>query len=379
MSRRQQDEILPGMPDKVDGAPPKATEYEALTLDEAIARAHRILDGVLDGVTIRTDKVDDESGRVLSSSKQKLAAPEKAFLLFSGGGDSSILAHLFRDRVDGFVHVRTGISIEACWTYVQAACAEWGVPLHPAYPDDSYEDLVMGRVGPKTDKGKRAKGEPFWTGFPGPAAHAFFYQRLKERALEKFRSSVVGRRGRTAQIAFVAGMRWAESDRRYRNASEWDLWGSVIWCSPIVWLTQGHMTEYRDRHMCNEAHSHAPHRLCFPGALPLSEVSEHLHRSGDCDCGSYAHEGELDEIEFFYPEEAARIRALMDAARAAGIKRCVWGAGKQPGDGPASVPGRLCSNCAPPLAGQLDITDQWLARGLISADEHAALASRGAS
>lgn len=366
---RRQAEGFPGLPDATPSAPPKAREYEGLTLDQAIDRAHTILDRVLDGATVSETRNGTKAG------ERKLAPPERVFTLFSGGGDSSILAHLLRDRTDGMVHVRTGISVPATWAYVQAVAAEWELPLHAAQPDDAYEDLVMGRVVTKTDRGSTPKGEPLWSGFPGPAGHYLMYQRLKERALERFRTSVVGPRGRSGQIAFLGGMRWAESDRRFRNAEEYDHWGSVVWCSPIVWWTDGHMAEYRERYLCNEAHEHAPHRLCRPGVLPRSEVTEHLHMSGDCLCGAFAKPGELDQVSFFYPEVAQQIRDLQEQAKAAGISRCVWGAGRRPGDKAQSVaaPGPLCSKCVPEIPGQGDIFDEWLADGLLSEGQYANL------
>lgn len=323
---RPQVDGLPGLPDALRDVPPKAVAYKALTLDEAIAGSHALLDQVLADYPA-----------------------EQVFVLFSGGKDSSILAHLMRERVDAVVHIDTGIAVPATGEYVRAVCAEWGLKLHVARPDDSYDDLVLGRVKAKT------KDRAVWVGFPGPAGHYLMYTRLKERALDNLRRSLVGPRGKSGQLVFLAGMRWGESDRRFRNAAEVDRWGAVTWCSPIVWWTDGHVAEYRARYMCNDVHEHAPHRLCRPGALPLSEVSEHLHLSGDCLCGAFARPGELDEIAFFYPQVAKRIRALEAEARAVGVQRCVWGAGKQPADPEARAPGRLCARCVPELPGQIEL------------------------
>lgn len=354
------------MPDVLSAVPPKASEYAALTLDQAIERAHAILDTVLAGITV------PKAGEVVG--ERQLAPPEQVFTLFSGGGDSSILAHLMRQRSAAMVHVRTGISVPETWEYVQAVAADWGARVHAAHPDVTYQDLVLGKVTIKTGRGKRKAGESAWVGFPGPAAHYFMYQRLKERALERFRSSIVGRRGRSGQIVFLGGMRWGESSRRFRNAGEYDQWGSVVWCSPIVWWTDSHMAEYRSRYMCNDAHEHAFGRLCRPYVLPLSPVTEKLHMSGDCLCGAYAKPGELDELGFWYPDTAAQLHALMDLAKAAGIERCVWGAGNLPGEKEPGAPvGMLCSKCTPPMAGQSDLFDDWLAQGLLTDYQYAAL------
>jgi 3'-phosphoadenosine 5'-phosphosulfate sulfotransferase (PAPS reductase)/FAD synthetase len=373
ITRTDQTDTLPGLPDAIGRVPPKAKEYEALTLDQAIERAHRILDRAIGGATITIDKGKRQGQQV------KLAPPDEVFTLFSGGGDSSILAHLMCQRGYPMVHVRTGISIPATWTYVQAVAAAWQLDLRAAYPDDTYEDLVMGRVVART--GPNA-GRVLWKGFPGPAAHYVMYQRLKERALERLRRQVIAqyktkggrqrRNGRPGQILFLAGMRWAESDRRFINAEEYDPWGSVLWVSPIVWWTQGHMAEYRARYMCNDNHQHAEHRLCQPGVLPLSEVTANLHMSGDCLCGAFAKPGELEEIAFFYPEVAEGLRRLQAQAEAAGLDRCIWGEGKRVGDPKSKRAGKLCSSCVP-LRGQGQLADDWLARGLITAKFHAAI------
>jgi hypothetical protein len=97
--------------------------------------------------------------------------------------------------------------------------------------------------------------------------------------------------------------------------------------------------------------------------------------SGDCLCGAYAKPGELAEVGLFYPTVAARLRALQDEAKAAGIGRCTWGAGKQPGDGLTVAPGRLCSTCVE-IPGQVDVLEEWLGAGLLTEEQYVALARK---
>lgn len=323
-----QSDIIPGLPDALSTVPPKAREYQALTLDEAIERSHALLDEV----------------------KERYPA-ERILLLFSGGNDSTLLAHVMRDRVDTIVHINTGTGIPATRQYVKDVAASWNIPYLEGRPPDPYRNLVLGRV--LNQSGPNA-GQPAWRGFPGPGSHDVMYQRLKERALAKIRRDIVGPRGKAGQIVFVAGMRWSESDRRFRNAEEIDPEGAVVWCSPIVWWTPGHIAEYRERHRCDLDHKHAKHMLCHGRALPLNEVTVHLHMSGDCLCGAYAEEGEIHGIELFYPEEAAKLHALEAEALAAGIPEewCTWGWGA--GRERPSGAGRLCSSCpAPQVPGQV--------------------------
>jgi len=329
-------DILPGMPDALAKIPPKAREYQGLTLDEAIAKAHRLVDEALDR-----------------------ANPDHVLLAYSGGEDSVILAHLMHERAGMVVHVNTGIAIPDTLAHVRAVTSAWGSELTEARPDDRYEDLVLGRTVTQD-------GEPALLGFPGPALHATMYQRLKERALDRVRRQLVARRGRrrgrSGEIIQMAGMRWAESKRRFRNASEFDPDGAVTWVSPIVWWTDGHMKEYRARYRCRLDHQHAPHRLCTPGALPLNEVTQHLHMSGDCLCGAFAKEGEIWGLEMFYPDAAGRIHELEKTAEKQGNiprQRCRWGWGAGLEEGTEGGP--MCSRCKPPplrpqIAGQLEFS-----------------------
>lgn len=361
--------MFPGMPDVLKKKPPKAGEdWEARTLDEAIARSHELLDEAIARYSTDGCEIMEIDG------------------LFSGGNDSVVFAHLLRDRFDGILHVNTGTAIDETTEHVRDVVAAWGLPLHEVSPKDRYRDLVLGRV--LAMRGKN-KGRPVWIGFPGPGgdSHRVMYRRLKDEPLQRYRRSLVGLFGRRRKVLYIAGMRWAESDPRFRNASEIDPDGAIIWVSPIVHWTDAHMREYRARHRCHLDHEHALHRMCTPDALPLNEVTEHLHMSGDCTCGCFARKGELDEITMFYPEHAARIRALEAEVEAAGIPACRWG--KRPpgseerrkrrrrrGRGKEPMP-RLCAGCAPPIPGQVDLMELWRRQGLISDAQYEALTVHG--
>lgn len=346
-SRRQPvGDMFPDMPDILGKKPPKAGngEYEARTLDEAIARSHEILDEALATYPI-----------------------VGAYWLFSGGNDSVIVGHLLRGRYDAVLHVNTGTGIPETTQHVRDVTAAWGDNLHELHPKNSYRDLVLGKVIAST--GPNAGIRAVWQGFPGPAGHKVMYRHLKDEPLMRFRRSIVGDQGRARKIAYLGGMRWGETERRFRNAEAIDQDGAIVWVSPLVHWTDAHMREYRARHRCQRGHEHAKHRLCFDGALPLNEVTEHIHMSGECLCGAYAKPGELDEIEFFYPETAEGLRALETEAEAARIRYCRWG---QPNGKADAVPaGRLCSSCVS-MPGQDDLIDQWRDNGLITDEQHAA-------
>jgi 3'-phosphoadenosine 5'-phosphosulfate sulfotransferase (PAPS reductase)/FAD synthetase len=349
--RQQPGDMFPDMPEypsQLTKRPPKAEDddYASRTLDQAIARSHEIL-------------------------REALAAYPivGTYWLFSGGNDSVIVGHILRGLYDAVLHVNTGTGIPQTTQHVRDVARQWGITLHELHPQDTYDDLVMGKVLARTgpNAGKRA----VWRGFPGPAGHKVMYRHLKDEPLMAFRRSIVGTEGRTKKVIYLGGMRWAETDRRFRNAEAIDQDGAIVWVSPLVHWTDEHMREYRARHRCQEQHDHAEHRLCFPGALPLNPVTEHLHMSGECLCGAFAKPGELEEIAFFYPEVAEHLRALEQQAAAAGIPQCAWGE-KPPGADAVTPAGRLCSSCTVP-AGQDVLTAYWQERGLITPDQAALL------
>lgn len=231
-------------------------------------------------------------------------------VLYSGGNDSTVLAHLMKRRVDYAVHCNTTIGIEETRVFVRDTCEAWGLPLLERTAPTSFRDLVLGR----------------WNGFPGPAFHETAYQRLKERALDEVRRELV-RHSRRERVLFIAGRRRAESKKR-TTIPLYEVDGSAIWASPLAMWTKLDMNTYR---------------LMMQGDVPVNPVAEKLHMSGECLCGSYAHPGELEEIRFWYPDMAAEIDALMAEAAAAGITAPfnTWGHGQ----GKPSGVGRLCTSC----------------------------------
>jgi hypothetical protein len=104
--------------------------------------------------------------------------------------------------------------------------------------------------------------------------------------------------------------------------------GSAIWASPIAMWTKLDMNTYR--------------LMC--GDVPVNPVSEKLHMSGECLCGSFAKPNELDEIRMWFPDVAAEIDQLEAEVRAAGHKEpfCRWGHGQGK---PTEKTGKLCTSC----------------------------------
>jgi 3'-phosphoadenosine 5'-phosphosulfate sulfotransferase (PAPS reductase)/FAD synthetase len=276
--------------------------------------------------------LDEAIEREVYSASRSLAG---IVILFSGGNDSTTLAHLFKGRATNAAHANTGIGIEQTRQYVRDTCAGWGLPLIEAYPriGETYRDLVLGRVRSSKPR-KRPDGKVYPGGFPGPAMHFVVYQRLKERALEQVRRELVEYPYRQ-RVIFLAGRRADESGRRKGLGSKDPIErrGSTVWVSPLVNWTKADLNAYR---------------RVYPD-VPNNEVSDLLHMSGECLCGAFAHAGELEEIEMWFPDVVAEIRQLEKEVAAGAeeaeipAERCRWGwgAGKEK---PSKV-GDLCSSC----------------------------------
>ncbi len=231
-------------------------------------------------------------------------------VLFSGGNDSTTLAHMFKGIATCAVHANTGIGIEQTRQFVRDTCASWGLRLlevHPG-PGNTYRELVLEQ------------------GFPGPAHHWKMYQRLKERGLRNARREFV-KNPRRQRVIFLAGRRRQESDRR-KDVPEMEREGSTVWVSPLVEWTREDLNTYRAMY-----------------DVPRNEVSDLLHMSGECLCGAFAKRNELDEIGAWFPEVRREIEDLEADVRAAGKapdQRCTWGWGAERG---RYKSGPLCSSC----------------------------------
>lgn len=236
-------------------------------------------------------------------------------ILFSGGNDSTALAHMFRDRATHAAHANTTVGVEQTRDFVRNTCEEWGLPLIEKLPPnerDRYRALVLDQ------------------GFPGPAHHYKMYQRLKERALRAIRAELVT--DRSQRVIFVAGRRRDESQRRV-NVPESERIGSTVWVSPLVNWTSLDLNTYR---------------LAHPD-IPRNEVADLIHMSGECLCGSFAAPGEREEVSSWFPEAfelIAELEVLLAGRDDIPDHRKAWGWGADPTvRRRASKAGRLCSSC----------------------------------
>ena len=202
-------------------------------------------------------------------------------VLFSGANDSTVLAHIFRGWATRAIHANTTIGLEPTRDFVRNTCEEWGLPLiekTPPRESDHYRALVLDQ------------------GFPGPGHHYKMFQRLKERGLRAARAELVTN-PRRQRVVFIAGRRRAESTRR-ANIPANGRDGSIIWCSPLVNWTKPDLTTYR---LMQAARGNP---------VPVNEVSDLIHMSGECLCGAFAHAGERDELDYWFHAHIELIRDL---------------------------------------------------------------------
>lgn len=269
-------------------------------------------------VTEAHQLVDEGIRRFVVADARDLAG---LVVLYSGGNDSTVLAHIFKDRATHAAHANTGVGVEETRQFVRDTCAKWNLPLLERMAprmDDRYRALVLDQ------------------GFPGPGHHYKMFQRLKERALREVRRALVTR-PRRERVVFLAGRRRQESRRR-ANIPEFEREGSTVWISPLVNWTKLDMTTYR----------------VMMGDVPRNGVSDLIHMSGECLCGAFAHENEREEIEMWYPEafaEIAELEALIVDRPDIPDYRKTWGWGGDPAKLKLAklrkkpVSGRLCSSC----------------------------------
>ncbi len=246
-------------------------------VEQLVALAHTILDDAI------TDHVLPRS----------LAG---TVILYSGGNDSTLLAHLMRHRATHAAHANTGIGVEETREFVRETCRGWGLPLIEKHPPagSTFRDLVLDQ------------------GMPGPAHHWKMYQRLKERSLRQVRGELV-KDPRKERVVFLAGRRRTESARRIAVPVA-ERVGSTVWVSPLVLWTKMDMNTYR----------------IMRGDVPRNQVADTLHMSGECLCGAFAHKGELEEIGMWYPQVREQIERLEAEVLATGkfpAWRCRWGWG----------------------------------------------------
>jgi 3'-phosphoadenosine 5'-phosphosulfate sulfotransferase (PAPS reductase)/FAD synthetase len=247
--------------------------------------------------------------------------PVAIVCLFSGGNDSTVLAHRCRDQYDSLAFIDTGTALPGVRDFVETFARWIDKPLRIMEAGDAYRRMVLGLDKPKDPPpGYR----PF--GFPGPAGHNRSYDRLKERQLRRLRAELQEGHKRGARVLMLSGIRRGESQRR-KSRPEVSFHGSIVFANPLIDWSDAEMGAYRHMHR-----------------LPQSDVAALIHRSGECNCGAFAAPGEREMLKSLWPDWFERtIGSLEREAEAAGIRSYRWG--DRSLDGAPSDAGPLCSDC----------------------------------
>jgi 3'-phosphoadenosine 5'-phosphosulfate sulfotransferase (PAPS reductase)/FAD synthetase len=229
-------------------------------------------------------------------------SPVAAVALFSGGHDSTVLAHRCRDHYDSLAFIDTGTAVPGVREFIVEFAAWLQKPLHILESGDAYRRLVLGLHKQNPPPGWR----PY--GFPGPAGHNRAYNQLKERQLRVLRRQLQEGHRRGAKVMYLTGLRRGESQRRKRRMPI-TFHGAIVFVNPLIDWTNDQMRDYRAEH-----------------AIPESEPAALLHRSGECNCGSFAAPGEREMLKALYPDWfETTIASLEREAEERGIVACRWG------------------------------------------------------
>ena len=196
--------------------------------------------------------------------------------------------------------------------------------VHPKH-GQGYDELVRGEVMARN----RKTGElvQAWAGgFPGSAAHALMFTRLKERGLETVPYLVGISGSRTERVVFIAGpapprIQAPRHRAPFRGAAHRAL---VL---PIAVWHKGDLRAYRSwqRDLYTSALERwtaSPTTSAHPDQLGLFEVPSNpvakvLGMSGECGCLSYAVPGEVEQWRTAYPDDPfiLRMAALEEELR----------------------------------------------------------------
>ena len=241
------------------------------------------------------DDVDAAAAQAGREVLQTAPPTDRVYALVSGGHDSLTAMHVVHQsslRLDGIIHIRTGIGVPETREFVQARADEIGL---------EYHEVGTKHNGPGYHSEHRRVHEEYVElikqyGFPGPGAHKWMYVNLKEKPLQRFLS------GFDEDVLLVSGVSKHESDNRMENVED-DGIQTYLGCptiSPLVEFTGMDVRDYR-RGL----------------DLPMNPVVEKLEMSAECLCGAFSDRGELEMLKLFYPDAYHHIKCLEATVSAA--------------------------------------------------------------
>jgi 3'-phosphoadenosine 5'-phosphosulfate sulfotransferase (PAPS reductase)/FAD synthetase len=192
---------------------------------------------------------------------------EHHIALCSGGRDSVAATHyaMVNDHAEAVVFLDTGTAPENESNAI-AATVEWlrewcdvnDWPFRVVETPASYTEWVSEQ------------------GYPGPPLHWIAYNKLKDRAIDKYRKQTTG------ELHCWTGIRTAESDQRAEFDAEDDERGDGrwYWHRPLIDWGDDDVTEYLNEY-----------------GLEPAPIVQQIGRSADCWCGCFGDRGELLDLE----------------------------------------------------------------------------------
>jgi 3'-phosphoadenosine 5'-phosphosulfate sulfotransferase (PAPS reductase)/FAD synthetase len=221
--------------------------------------------------------------------------PAKIVVMFSGGDDSrtvlEVAKHL-KIPVHYIVHGVTNTGIKQTTEYARKTACEFDLPYLEANAGTKYEDYVL-------RKGFFGKGV-----YP---AHMFAYHVLKLQHFEKALRSI---RDNTRQnVLLINGARQQESRNRSTN-----MVNPIRQDKRNIWVNLIH---YWNKVDCLD--------FMRDNQVKRNPVSELMHRSGECLCGTTQSLDVRKEASYWYPEWGRWIDDLEKRVFANGFK---WGWGE---------------------------------------------------
>lgn len=221
-------------------------------------------------------------------------------VLFSGGDDSAVVAHLAKRKYGDIIclHLDTGVGLQATRDHVENLKDLLGINLQV------YSALENTRADGTPDPQVYAEHVRMW-GFPGRGAHSrWAVARYKQRSISRFR------RDHEAQnpIAYLTGIRAEESTNRKflaETKGPIEAKGNEIYVNPIMFWPDTKKYEYLDRF-----------------GIPRNPVKAQLCSiSGDCLCGAMGSWQEWEMISAIFPDDPTviMIEGLRQEMRDRGI------------------------------------------------------------
>jgi 3'-phosphoadenosine 5'-phosphosulfate sulfotransferase (PAPS reductase)/FAD synthetase len=218
--------------------------------------------------------------------------PYAIVMMFSGGDDSLTAYHVARALeipLDYFLHGNTGTGIPQTTEFARRIGQESGLRYMEARAGKAFERYVWRK------------------GFFGIGhdAHTMAYHILKHRRFRHSLSVHIRQRKQNRNILLINGARWQESSNRERLKEQ-----PIKPDGPNVWVN---IVNDWSRLDCAE----------FLADYQRNPVTELLHRSGECMCGTMQSQEQRKEAAFWFPEWGR----WLDELEAAVMAKHGWGWG----------------------------------------------------